>query len=754
MNDPNDIRCDLGDAAGLVREIRRRDKIITALMNQVQRNLNSPDNDFSLLQTTFVLEEEVQHRTRELEDALDALAKANRENEASRHLLEERTEELQKAYSRLEERVVQRTAELSGQLHFMQQLIEAIPGPVFYKDTDLRYLGCNRAFEAFTGLPAFDLIGKEPRDVFSKELAEAYTSADRELLEDRGTQIYETQVRYANGEMRDVMFHKATFTRPDGSVGGLVGLILDITERKLAEASVRKNRQLLQDIVDNSTAHVYVKDLEGRFLLINRGMEELLRTTVFFGLSMNRESILGKTDYDLFPKQLADTYRDFDQQVLAAGKVVETEETAEREDGPHTYIAVKIPLRDEQGRPYAICGISTDITERKRLETQLYEAQKMEAMGRLAGGIAHDFNNLMTIITGYGDLLRTALEDNPPLREKVEQILRAGEQANSLTRQLLAFTRRQILQPRLLDLNSVLADMGDMLRRVISEDVELLIQGDPEPCLILADRGQLQQVILNLLINARDATPEGGRITLAVDNITVDETQARLHTGAHPGPHVRLTVSDTGHGMDAETRKRIFEPFFTTKEQGKGTGLGLSTVYGIVQQTGAHIAVESEPGKGAAFYIYFQRSEGALPEESEQAVAAAELKPGSETILVVEDQEGLRTLMCEILRRNGYTVLPAENGSQALQLAAEHSEPIRLMITDLVMPKMGGREVAAGLPASHPEAKVLYMSGYVEDINELLSGGHAFIDKPFSADALLRKVREILDDPNSLRSVA
>jgi CheY-like chemotaxis protein len=358
----------------------------------------------------------------------------------------------------------------------------------------------------------------------------------------------------------------------------------------------------------------------------------------------------------------------------------------------------------------------------------------------------------MTIITGYGDLLRTALEDNPPLREKVEQILRAGDQASSLTRQLLAFTRRQILQPRLLDLNRLLADMGDMLRRVVSEDVELVIRGDSEPCVINADPGQLQQVILNLLINARDATPEGGRITLAVNSMVVGENQSRLHAGAHPGPYVRLTVSDTGHGMDAEIRARIFEPFFTTKEQGKGTGLGLSTVYGIVKQTGAYIAVESEPGRGAAFYIYFQRTEGALPDEEAPAVAS-ELASGSETILVVEDQEGLRTLMCEILRRNGYTILPAENGSQALLLAAQHAERIDLMVTDLVMPKMGGREVAEALPHSHPETKVLFMSGYVEDINELLAPGHAFIDKPFSPDALLRKVREILD-ANPLRSVA
>ncbi|MGC2209582.1 MAG: ATP-binding protein [Candidatus Korobacteraceae bacterium] len=598
MNDPNDIRCDLDDAAGLVREIRRRDRIITALMNQVQRNLNNPDNDFSLLQTTFVLEEEVKRRTEELEGALDALAKTK--------------EELQKSYSQLEDRVADRTAELSQQLHFLQQLIEAIPGPVFYKDTQLRYIGCNSAFAAFMGHPAGELIGKTTQDFApSRELGEAYLAADRELLEKPGSQIYETKVRYANGEMREVMLHKATFTRPDGTIGGLVGLMLDITERK-------------------------------------------------------------------------------------------------------------------------------------RLEVQLREAQKMEAMGRLAGGIAHDFNNLMTIITGYGNLLRTALEDNPPLQEKVEEIIRAGEQANSLTRQLLAFTRRQMLQPRLLDLRSVLADMGKMLRRVVSEDIELVILSDAEPCLIHADCGQIQQVIMNLVINARDATPKGGKITLAATILPLKEEGGRVPAGAQPGPYVRLTVRDTGHGMDAETRAHIFEPFFTTKEHGKGTGLGLATVYGIVQQTGGHIEVESGPGRGAAFSIYFQRAEGALPEEEGQAVAC-EPAQGSETILVVEDQDGLRTLVCEILSRNGYTVLPAENGRAALLLAARHSGRIDLMLTDLVMPQMGGSEVAQGLPASHPETKVLYMSGYVEDVDELLARGHAFIDKPFAPEALLQKVRQVLD---------
>ncbi len=523
-------------------------------------------------------------------------------------------------------------------------------------------------------------------------------------------------------------------------------LARELEERIQAEASVRESQRLLQDILDASATVIFVKDLQGRYLLVNRRFQEMFQ--------VGGESVIGKTDYDLFPQDRADAFRAFDQRVLAVGKAMESEVIVPQQDGQHSYISVKAPLRDESGRAYAVCGISTDITERKRLSEQLREAQKMEVMGRLAGGVAHDFNNLMTIVTGYSELLRVALSSNPSLQEEVEQIYKAGEQANALTRQLLAFTRRQMLQPRLLDLNGVLADMGKMLRRLVREDIELSILSDPLLGLIRADRGHIEQVIMNLVINARDAISEGGTITVAVGNVVLDEGESHpdLPDGDQPSAYVRLSVSDTGHGMDAETRARIFEPFFTTKEQGKGTGIGLATVKAIVDQAGGRITVESEPGRGSAFHIYFPRAEGEIAEE--KPMAAATPARGSETILVVEDLEGLRTLACEILSRNGYKMLAAENGREALLLSEKHTGWIDLMLTDIVMPQMGGRDVAKAISRSRPDLKILFMSGYADEtVDELLAHGQGFIDKPFHPEALLLKVREILDRPvDSLRS--
>ena len=391
--------------------------------------------------------------------------------------------------------------------------------------------------------------------------------------------------------------------------------------------------------------------------------------------------------------------------------------------------------------------LRSEVEQREKVEEELLRTRKLEAIGRLAGGLAHDFNNLMTIVVGYCESMRSELAGNLPLLAEVNEIHKAAEQANSLTRQLLAFSRRQTPQALLLSLNDVLKDRADMLRRLLSDDIEVAILSDSTVGLIRADRGQIEQVILNLVINAADAMPYGGKLVLAAANVLLNGVGLDQVPSQHESQSfVRLTVSDTGIGMPPEIKARIFDPFFTTKEQGKGTGLGLATVYGIVNQAGGQINVESEPGQGTTFHILFPQCES-VSESSPQTEKAFQQARGSETILVVDDQDSVRKLLCEVLGKNGYSVLPASNGREALRLVREHPEPIDLVITDMVMPQMGGRELAEALRALQPHTKILYMSGYAEkaeDVRELLAHGHAFIEKPFTPEELLRKIRDVL----------
>jgi two-component system, cell cycle sensor histidine kinase and response regulator CckA len=390
--------------------------------------------------------------------------------------------------------------------------------------------------------------------------------------------------------------------------------------------------------------------------------------------------------------------------------------------------------------------LRSEVEQRQKIEEELLRTRKLEAIGRLAGGLAHDFNNLMTIVVGYCESMRSELAGKPLLLKQVNAIHKAAEQANSLTRQLLAFSRRQKPQAGLLSLNDVLHDMADMLHRLLTDDIEVAMVADPTLGLFHADRGQIEQVILNLVINAADAMPQGGKLVIATTNVRSDEGCDQGPSPWVAGSFVRLTVSDSGIGMPPEIKARIFDPFFTTKEQGKGTGLGLATVYGIVQQAAGHISVESEPGQGTTFHISFPRCENIF-EGSVQAETSFQWTRGSETVLVVDDQDDVRNLLCEVLRKNGYSVLSASNGREALRLVREHAEPIDLIITDMVMPQMGGRELAEALRELQSHTKILYMSGYAEraeDLAELLSHGHAFIEKPFTPEALLRKIRDVL----------
>ncbi|WP_447973626.1 response regulator [Nitrospira sp. Kam-Ns4a] len=435
--------------------------------------------------------------------------------------------------------------------------------------------------------------------------------------------------------------------------------------------------------------------------------------------------------------------------VLASGRVRWSDEYRfRRADGSFASVLDRgYVIRDARGRPLRMVGTMLDLSEQKELEAQLRQAQKMEAIGQLAGGIAHDFNNLLTVITGYSQLLLEHLQTDEALRTQVEEIKKAGDRAAALTRQLLAFSRQQAVQPRLLDLNAVIRNVAQMLCRLLGERIDLHIHAASDLWPVKADPNQLEQVLMNLAVNARDAMPDGGRLTIATQNVELDRAYACTHPSVNPGPYVRLAVSDSGCGMDEATLARIFEPFFTTKEPGKGTGLGLPTVYGIVKQHGGSIVVSSEPGRGSSFTIYLPRADApALVPPAEEAAAPSR---GTETILLVEDEEAVRRFARTVLEQHGYTVLEAETGAEALRISQAYGAPIHLLVTDLRMRGMSGEELAERLTRLAPAIKVLFMSGYCDrplPHHGMHDPAAAYLQKPLTPEGLLRRVRAILDE--------
>ncbi len=506
-----------------------------------------------------------------------------------------------------------------------------------------------------------------------------------------------------------------------------------------SEEALRERTTHLNALIEKSPLAIVVHDSQDRVQMCNPAFERLFL--------YRQEEILGaKLDDLIDTEERPSEAVEITQRVLAA-ETVHVTTRRRRKDG--TLVDVElygVPLM-VQGVPIAAFGLYQDITARKVLEDQLRQAQKMEAVGRLAGGVAHDFNNLLMVIKGHAELLLEQVGLADPQHRHLEQIQKAAERAASLTQQLLAYSRRQVIKPEVLDLNTVVADMGNMLPRLLGEDIELAIMNSPELGRVKADRGQIEQVILNLAVNARDAMPRGGKLTIETTDVELDENYTCQHAGVQPGSYVMLAITDTGCGMDAETRSHIFEPFFTTKEMGKGTGLGLATVFGIVKQSDGHIWVYSEPGHGTTFKLYLPRIEEAVEEvPMNQAVSRSLL--GSETVLLVEDEEAVRELVRESLQRNGYTVLQARDGAEAVEICEKRAGPIHVMVTDVVMPGMSGRELASRLGPRHPEMKVLYVSGYTENAivhHGVLDPGAAFLQKPFRPADLAHKVRELLD---------
>lgn len=417
-----------------------------------------------------------------------------------------------------------------------------------------------------------------------------------------------------------------------------------------------------------------------------------------------------------------------------------------RKDGSEVPVEIGLSAFQANGDE-VILGFIRDVSERKLLELQLSQSQKMEAIGRLAGGVAHDFNNHLGVIIGYSELLLDRLPPGDPLRKSATMIKEAGQRSASLTRQLLAFSRRQVFEPKVLDLNAVVSELDNMLRPIIGEDVELVTLLDPPLGKLRADPAQMDQIIMNLAVNARDAMPHGGRLTLQTSNADLDKAYASKHATVEPGHYVMLAVSDNGTGMDKQTQEQIFEPFFTTKEKGRGTGLGLSMVYGIVKQSGGYIWVYSEPGKGTTFKIYLPRVDEVIAEAS-TGRASPPVDAGQETVLLVEDEGMLRELAFEILRESGYTVLAAGTGEEAVEISSKHQGPIHLLMTDAVMPGISGRALAHSIEQHRPDMKVLFVSGYTDDSalrSGLVEPGTSFLQKPFSRGALTRKVRAVLD---------
>jgi len=426
-----------------------------------------------------------------------------------------------------------------------------------------------------------------------------------------------------------------------------------------------------------------------------------------------------------------------------------------KQGGARTVLASGRPILDSEGNKLGAVAAMIDITERKRLEQQFRHAQKMEAVGHLAGGVAHDFNNFLTIITGYGQMIQRNLEPGSSMRAHVEEILKSGERAAALTRQLLAFSRRQDFSPRMLDLNTVVGSTENMIHLLIGNDIELRTVLSAGLGFVRGDPGQIEQIIMNLAVNARDAMPNGGSMTVETSNVELDEAYARGHVQVKPGPYVMLAVTDTGCGMDASTQAHIFEPFFTTKEPGKGTGLGLATVYGIVKQHGGNIWVYSEAGQGTALKVYLPRVETGGAKVEPHRAATHELR-GSETILVVEDEHAVRSLMVRMLRSMGYWVLEASRADEALMVCLRHKGPVHLLLTDVVMPQKSGRDLLDHLKPLRPDIKVLFTSGYTEEAlhRKVLERDAAFLPKPFTEEALARKVRDVLDEDKETKRPA
>jgi two-component system cell cycle sensor histidine kinase/response regulator CckA len=587
-----------------------------------------------------------------------------------------------------------------------------------------------------TGHCREDLLGKHLWDIgLFKDIATSRRSF-AQLLTEKYVRYENLPLKARDGRSIDVEFVSNVYRVGDRNV--IQCNIRDITKLKRTELE----RERLATAIEQAAEVVMVTDAQGDIVYANPAFEGVTGYTRAEVLGKNPRLLNSGVQDEAFYRKLWST--------ISGGETWHGRLVNKKKGGtPYTEDATISPVHDAAGNITSYVAVKRDITPLLALEAQFLQAQKMEGIARLAGGVAHDFNNLLTVILSYTGFALEQLKEGDPLRDDLREVKKAGDHAATLTRQLLAFSRQQVLQPEPLDLNRILADMEKMLRRIIGEDIELVRVETPDLGLVKADPSQIEQVLMNLVINARDAMPKGGKLTIETANRELDAEYAAGHVTVEPGAYVMLAVSDTGCGMDEETKARVFDPFYTTKEKGKGTGLGLSTVYGIVKQSGGNIWLYSELGKGATFKVYLRREPAA---DTGPAIKRRTVPPrmtGTETILVVDDEEAVRKVIQRTLEAAGYTVLTAASGAEALLKSAQHAGEIHLLLTDVVMPQMSGRTLVEELAKTGRSLAVLYMSGYTDDAIDhhgVLDAGTHFLSKPFAMSDLARKVREVLKD--------